>query len=371
MSLWFKIKKIFFILISVGMGIVATFLIAELSYRFYLFGSKLHFQDNSFKDKIVFDKHKEKKHIFFVGDSFTRGYPFSVDQSYPMLLEKRLNKNKIEIVNFARVGSDIFGQVNMIEKIVELQPDLIIWGLSTNDVVIPSPSYQVPPRESPPIQTLNEQPMVNYFSGVLNLSYDCLFRVKMGIFSTVKELLNTYSCFYEFLRQFRDIKLLRFLKSKNDADRQLCEITNIMSRYYRKDTKSEQALKPVTEAILHVKKLLDTKKISFILLYVPQESDVNERLFKLNIIQFDSNIDNYDSTIPRKFIRDFCLKSDIKYIDPSGYIGKELNRGKSLFMKYDRHYNYFGNNRLAEFLSQDGVFLFTVKKLYAEEPLKS
>lgn len=351
-----KLKNIIFISIAICIGLISAFLVAELTYRFYLFGFRFSYSDNRQLDKKVFDR--MEKQIFFVGDSFTRGYPFSLSLSYPMLLEKKLKDRNIKISNFSRVGANMNDQICMIKELSWLAPGLVVWGISANDVADPSVSPNFIPEEAScgSEHYSGEVTVKHPFIRFWEFTYDCIFVVKMGLFSTIKELLNAYSYIYQFLRSYRDIPALRVFKSSKDSNRELCDVSANMIKFYMTDGSAELYLNPFLKTIIYIRDFLNTKNIGFVLLYVPQESDINRKLFRMNVLQFDPDSGKYDYGYPRKIIKEFCLKNKISFIDPCGYMSDRLLAGKSLFMKFDRHYNHAGSDLMAEFLKQDKLF---------------
>jgi hypothetical protein len=229
-------KEIFFVLISIAIGVLAALLITELGYRLFLFGFKLHYQDNRIIDKTFFAK--DKKHIFFVGDSFTQGYPFPIDQSYPMVLDKKLKNNKIKITNFAMRGTNLIQQLCIIKQISELCPTLIVWGISTNDLCALE-NNKIDLRRFDNYQSMifgtKPRPKINYFKNILyELPKDCLFRCHMSIFSTVKEILNNYSYVYILAKQHLEEKnLLGFLRVKYNERTELQGIAIDSLEFYK------------------------------------------------------------------------------------------------------------------------------------------
>ena len=331
------------------MGILIAALAIEAGCRFYLFGFKLHYEDINIMDKTIFSK--DKKYIFFVGDSFTKGYPFPTDQSYPMLLDGLIKNNKIKIVNFAKTGSNLYYQIDIIRQISALEPSLIVWGISTNDVCIPEKSkmdiHSLPDHI---VDIDSEKP--RFYSilkrAIFVLPYSCLIGAKMSIFSTIKEILANYSCAYIFLRsRLSNNRFFKFIKTEYNIRYELREISSAQIEYYKKD-----GINPyhVCDGASYIKDFLDNKKIGFVLLYVPQESDLNQQLFKNNIIQWDSNVSEYDRSRPKNFIKNFCFKNKIIFLDPFDAMEEEIRHDKTLFMQFDRHYNHFGNMFMAKFL---------------------
>jgi hypothetical protein len=342
------VKKFIFIPLSIVIGCLAAFLMIEFGYRFYLFGPRLYYQSRRYIDKSLFTK--EKKHIFFVGDSFTAGFPYPVVMSYPIELERRLQDKDIKITNFGLMRTDLYEQIGIIKEISKLGPSLIVWGLATNDVCIA-------PEEIRPINTLGPQGFFiekyippDYFSSLRHtlfiLPQDCLKR-KMNIFSTIKEVLLNYSYAYVFLNtRLRDSKALKFLRVKGRELYKLNEIKADIAGNY----KIGFCPTHIFEAISYVKDFLYKKNIDFILVYVPQESDLNERLFEKSIRQLNVNASDYNRFNPRRCIQDFCQKNDILFLDPSSIMEKALQRRELLFINLDGHYNYRGNEIMADFL---------------------
>lgn len=353
-------KKIAFIFIAISAGIFISFLITELGIRLYLFGPKLGYECDRVIDIRGFPR--DKKHIFFVGDSFTQGYPFPIDQSYPLILAGKIKNNKIRIANFALTASDLYDEVNIIKQVSELDPSLIVWGLSSNDICTAVNDSRVIGRlaeynlKSFPTKKI----AINHLKNALfDLPYDCIVNAKMNIFSTFKEVLSTYSYTYILIKsRFADAKIFDFIKIKSNSHYELKEISSDLLKYY----KSNYYPGRVTEAISYIKEYLSNKKIHFILLYVPQESDLNQKLFEANIRQFDKKTDDYNRENPRKQINEFCLKNNILFIDPSNYMEHEL-KNRTLFLPFDRHYNYYGNSSLAKFLSENSSFLAYINSL--------
>jgi|GEM_PF-6289710 len=339
------VKKAVFAVIAVMIGTLLAFFAAELGLRLYLFGPKLHFQDNRVVDRGLFGA--DKKHMFFTGDSFTQGYPFPIDWSYPVILEKKMNDGNIKITNFALRSSGLYDQANIIDQVSALGPSFIVWGLSTNDVYIAAGERKDLGRlySCSLMSFPDKMTRANYFAAVYALACDCLFRARMGLFCTIKEVLNTYSYLYVFVKE----------KIKHGAQFSVNEPAGIdtgLLERYSVNARPEGVFEPVFEAVLHVKNSLDSKNIKLILCFVPQETDLNQILFEKTIAAYNKNIDVYYRYNIRDSLREFCLKNGIAFIDPSGYLEERLKQGAPVFIKLDRHYTRAGNEDMAEFLSE-------------------
>ena len=355
-----KTREIALTSAAVAIGIILSFFIAEIVLRFYLFGFALHFQDNRVIDKKLFSDNKRK--IFFVGASFTQGYPFPIHQSYPILLENKIGNQNIEITNFALRSTDMYGQINIIKQIMVLEPSVIVWGLATNDICVPRGQIQsldklkdYPSAPFPARRTSGWHYLKHIF---FTLPHDCLFRAKMTFASTVKEVLVNSSYLYNFIRaRVADYNCLQALRSR-------CNIANVadnsilgMLGYYKKNGYD---FKHVFKALKYTKYLLRGKNIYLIVIFIPQEVDLNEKLFEDYLARLNAVPTEYDRTRPARSIGRFCSDNNISYINPADAMAAAVESGKKLFMKFDRHYNREGNAFIAEFLGENKLFLSLV-----------
>ncbi|MCM2325695.1 MAG: SGNH/GDSL hydrolase family protein [Candidatus Woesearchaeota archaeon] len=102
-------------------------------------GVTRHYNSNGFAD-YEFSKKKDNGiyRVLVIGDSFTFGYGNPANETYPKLLEKRLNSNpdkQYEIFNLGLSGLNTYLEFSLLSKITdELNPDLIIVGFFMNDL---------------------------------------------------------------------------------------------------------------------------------------------------------------------------------------------------------------------------------------------
>lgn len=116
--------------------------------RSFLFGSALIFisscgeqviQENS-SAKITNDLNQKTFKILILGDSLTEGYGVTESESYPSLLEDKLNqestdksKKIYQVINGGISGSTTSGGVSRIEWFLKSNPDFLILALGGND----------------------------------------------------------------------------------------------------------------------------------------------------------------------------------------------------------------------------------------------
>ncbi len=337
-----EMKKIIFIIFLVSISCFISFLILEFGYRFYLFGFKFYYEDEMIIDEAIMDK--KKPNVFFVGDSFTQGIPYRLFLTFPNILDRRLKD--LKITNFGLVDTDIPDQLNIIKQISELNPSLIVWGLSTNDVCMPPPKVK-------PLKSFSTERSSRAWRNILfELPYDCLINKKMSLFSTFKEILYNYSYVYIVIKgRLQNIKSLSFLRDELTPE-----------EYFDKDTIEEMLLygqdegrmlcfregycpEHIFKAALEMRDFLYNKGIDLILLYVPQEADIDQDVFERNI---RGNIE-LDRMNLRDCIRRFCSQNDIRFLDPSADLAKS---DQGLFL-LNRHYNLKGHAIMADFLEDN------------------
>ena len=88
--------------------------------------------------------------ILILGDSLTEGYGVNEEQSYPFLLEKKLNTEitartgkNYKIINGGISGSTTSGGVARIEWFLRSEPDLLILALGGNDGLRGIPTSEI------------------------------------------------------------------------------------------------------------------------------------------------------------------------------------------------------------------------------------
>ena len=97
-------------------------------------------------DEISVPKPPRTVRIVAVGDSITFGYGIPVEHTYAKLLEKRLNESvasrtRYEVLNAGTLGGSLGDYLHFLnQKANVLQPDIVLIGLSLNDILVYSTS---------------------------------------------------------------------------------------------------------------------------------------------------------------------------------------------------------------------------------------
>ncbi|MBS1556753.1 MAG: arylesterase [Bacteroidetes bacterium] len=84
---------------------------------------------------MVFQKNPAPKTILFFGDSLTAGYGLSVEEAFPALIEKELNKGatKVKAINAGLSGETTAGGLARIDWVLRQPIDIFVLELGAND----------------------------------------------------------------------------------------------------------------------------------------------------------------------------------------------------------------------------------------------
>jgi acyl-CoA thioesterase I len=84
---------------------------------------------------MVFQKNPAPKTILFFGDSLTAGYGLSVEEAFPAVIEKELNKGatKVKAINAGLSGETTAGGLARIDWVLRQPIDIFVLELGAND----------------------------------------------------------------------------------------------------------------------------------------------------------------------------------------------------------------------------------------------
>ncbi|MCK4890365.1 MAG: SGNH/GDSL hydrolase family protein [Candidatus Aminicenantes bacterium] len=140
-------KKTALKLIGILIGIFIGLLFAEIASRIY-FSSKDYTSVGRYqalgKTRGITSSIKKEKDIIriaFSGDSYTYGFGVEEDDTFPEILEKRINdenETKVECLNFGHRGANVSKELKILnKKILSYSPDIIVHGFVMNDFTHP------------------------------------------------------------------------------------------------------------------------------------------------------------------------------------------------------------------------------------------
>jgi acyl-CoA thioesterase-1 len=89
------------------------------------------------KSNQVAENSRNKFTIVAFGDSLTAGYGVSLNEGYPSILEKELQKkdNTIQIINMGVSGETTTGALERVDFVISQRPNLFLLGLGANDML--------------------------------------------------------------------------------------------------------------------------------------------------------------------------------------------------------------------------------------------
>ena len=96
---------------------------------------ELRYNSLQFRDREPGTKRPGTRRVAVLGDSFTEGQGVKEEDAYPRGLERALNAvgGRWEVLNFGRRGADFPELDDTSEEVLELDPDVVVYGMGLND----------------------------------------------------------------------------------------------------------------------------------------------------------------------------------------------------------------------------------------------
>jgi len=111
------------------------------NYKGLILDKEIYINSNGFRDKdYTYKKPSNTFRIAVIGDSFTFGWGVEQDETYPEILEQKLNvmkpnNLKYEVLNFGFPNGNTIQEVEILKtKVLDYSPDLVIIGFYYNDI---------------------------------------------------------------------------------------------------------------------------------------------------------------------------------------------------------------------------------------------
>jgi lysophospholipase L1-like esterase len=168
-------------------------------------GITRQYNSHGFAD-IEFSEQKEEDvyRVLVIGDSFTYGYGNLANETYPKLLEKKLNarsKKRYELYNLGLSGLGTYLEYGVLAEVaVDLDPDMIIVGFFMNDFDI----MLIPEQEN--CLKTKENRIKNGARYAFNIArYFPLNREDMYFLGQYMNNDRGWNCFMEGLRRIHDL----------------------------------------------------------------------------------------------------------------------------------------------------------------------
>lgn len=92
---------------------------------------------NSIKSNPIPENRHNEFTIVAFGDSLTAGYGVSLNESYPSMLEKELQKkiSNVKVINMGVSGETTTAALERIDFVLSQKPNLVLLGLGANDML--------------------------------------------------------------------------------------------------------------------------------------------------------------------------------------------------------------------------------------------
>ena len=96
---------------------------------------ELRYNSLQFRDREPGPKRRGVRRVVVIGDSFTEGQGVKERDVYPRALERALNTGagRWEVLNFGHRGADFPVLRETFERVLELDPDVVVYGMMLND----------------------------------------------------------------------------------------------------------------------------------------------------------------------------------------------------------------------------------------------
>jgi lysophospholipase L1-like esterase len=256
-------------------------IVRSVRYRINKDGLRDYFYPREKKDAI---------RIICLGDSFTFGYGVDLEQTYPKILEKKLNEihsEKYEVINAGVPGYNTGQELILLkEKLIRYEPDIVIIGFCLNDA-------------DPPLKIDEEKGLVYVYPKPLP------FYLRMPTFLKQKS---------RFINLSVNICKGLFANSLGNKSR-----PSTFNSYSWKFTKSK--LKEIVE-------FTRSRNVRLIIVLIP-----------------DYGYTQISRELAGKLLEDFCKINNISFLDltPS-FREEEITSGTELFLPEDGHPNPTGHS---------------------------
>lgn len=277
-----------------------------------------------FRDKHPLKKEPNSFRILALGDSFTFGNTVNENETYPYLLEKKLNndnKTNFEVINFGVGGFSTTEEYIVLKDFgINYQPDLILVGFYINDF---QDSLSFESRK------INEKGIIE------------------KIYSQSKFIGWIY---WKIKTSFLGNKLINFLGLNSRQQEAYQFELSLLKEDLIENYGAKKAIALTSNSFKKIKSISDQLDIPLLVFYIPAKWQVNQENFEK--IKRQNNAKNYELSInkPQLILSQLLLKNNIDFLDLTPSF---KNQGaQQIFWEYDGHLNQKGYNLLADLLAK-------------------
>lgn len=153
-----------------------------------------------FRDAEFGPKRRGVRRVMVLGDSFTEGQGVREQDTYPRVLERRLNAagpGRFEVLNCGRRGDDFPALYDAFREVLRHDPDIVVYGMVLNDAY-QSDSFRAR-------QTLVNDLIMDRRWSLLGKPRPAMGRFDSRLLASVQDRLETRRTALETTRWYRDL----------------------------------------------------------------------------------------------------------------------------------------------------------------------
>lgn len=279
-------------------------------------------------------KEKGVLRILVLGDSFMEAFQVSFEESFPRLLEVRLQEalhQTVEVINAAVSGWGSDDQLTYLKRYgIKFKPDLILVGMTLHNDVSDNmrEKFHTIVGDKLVARPVQNTPFVEYVIG------------------RSKDFIAVNSHLYQLFREYRHLRDMR-----NGGERLNKHVVDLISKVdTAKLRKGWELTYQLLKNIQIIGKEIDAKTGIFL---IPLSLQLSEGTLDYFLARHDVSRDEICLYKPQKMMKEFGRKEGIEIIDLVPYFTKwkEANQ-KELYLRGDGHWNQYGHRVASESIVQ-------------------
>ena len=299
------------------------------------FSSSFSTNSRGLRDKeYYFKKTDGVKRIVVLGDSFTWGFGVNDDEIYTEKLESMLLDT--EVINLGVTAYQLWQEIiYLMREGVQYDPDIIIVGLSLNDIVWRKSGAEVDTTREPRKKEDNafylRKFLKKYLINKSALASFILDRINTNR-TLIKAMVNIG--LKDSLTDFKglDINLMTSLRVYPE----------ILNRCWD-DTESE---------LLYFKRISDKLGARLIIAVIPSVQSINQTSFNHSISHSIYNAEDFDLNKPYRYLKEIAASNDLDIVLPVSEFREMYKQGKQLYHERDMHFNTEGHELFARLIAK-------------------
>ena len=332
--------------------------------------------------KEIIEKKVNHLRILNLGDSQSIGYGIDQNRFFGPRIKAHIKKTvpniDVEVIN-AEVSDPAYGAWYYKKYGYKYKPDIVVFGLSVNDILQSGMFYGQNDRfilsnqgDLIANEGFNPDTSINYFKLYESFKYT---EKKARLESKEKLSVGwvySLSKFYfiriaskltkKYIYNESEINTNNYSESfeKEDPYKRMIDGSHNLGFFYKKSNiYIEEFYKDFFDLILYMNEKVQENNGTFILFIHPYRYQVNDEDWSQLSKTWNLNEDEFDLRLRNRRIAEFCNKNKIKFVDIIDHF--EINSNQ-LYLSKDVHYNNTGHDlaakMLVEYLKGDSLIKF-------------